>query len=1550
LVPSSWVLIGQGTLLAGCGDTLLRQGQQIAAVISDEASIEQWAAEKGIRVFAATGDVASILQTLDFDHLASIAHLSIVPADALRHVRGRAINFHDGPLPYLAGLNVTSWAIFRGETTHGITWHEMTERADAGRILEQRVFEVGADETAFLLNAKCYAAALESFADVARRIANGDTSGREQDFTTRNYFGRYARPAAAAAIDFSAPAEEISRLVRGLDFGVHPNPLLLAKLFLGERFVAVGTCAVTDRSGKPAGTIVRLSSDSLQVATASEDVILGGPTALDGGVVRFDEALAAAGLSVGRALPAITPELASRLTAAQTTAARSEASWQRRLASLDFPDLDLPAESAAALAGVAVDSALIDAVDAAARVDTLIAAIAVLAARRSGASTFDIAYADSELIAQVDGTHGAFAGSVPLRVDLERRSPFADAVTRLADARLAVRRDGGYATDLWSRRADLRAVAQRSGLRAATVSVGIGVEPPPARLRFAIAADGSECRLVSAGVDALVPQLEAIVRRAIDKPAQPVADIDLMTDAEIAAALRSWNDTERPVRNACVHELFVEQAARTPDATALVFRGRSMSYRELDRRTNKLAHHLRSLGVGPGVLVGIFVQRSFAMVEAVLATLKAGGAYLPLDPTYPADRIAFMAEDAHLRFVLSEERLRTRVPAGPAVVISLDMAEDLIARESAEPVENTAGPSDLAYVIYTSGSTGRPKGVMIEHRNVANFGVGMDEHIDTTADQNTWLAVTSLSFDISVLELLWTLSRGFRVVLYRDDERESFVAVQPPSRPVDFSLFYFSSNEAESQSDKYRLLLEGARFADRNGFVAVWTPERHFHAFGGLFPNAAVTSAAVAAITERIGIRAGSVVSPLHSVLRIAEEWSVVDNLSNGRAAISFAPGWQPNDFVLRPESFGKRKDLMFEQIEQVRRLWRGESLPFVNGTGETIDVRVLPRPVQKELPVWVTIAGNPESFVAAGRVGANVLTHLLGQTVKEVGEKVELYRKAWREAGHAGEGIVTMMVHTFVGDSDEAVKDVVREPMKEYLRSAVGLVREAAWAFPTVKQKATNASGEFDPDKLSPEDFDALLEHAFDRYYSTSGLFGSPATARRFVEGLTEIGVNEVACLVDFGVPADLTLAHLPRLAELAAQFKLAPRAAAAIEPSEPETIPSLIEAYGVTHFQCTPTMAQIVMQDPAARPALGRLRQMLVGGEALPDHLARELASTVGILTNVYGPTETTVWSSTARVGTDGEVTIGFPIANTSLHIVDKDGRLAPTGLAGELCIGGTGVVRGYWNRPELTADRFIADPFCGGRMYRTGDLVRRRADGALDFLGRLDHQVKIRGHRIELGEIETRLREHSTVREAVVVARNDGAGLELVGYVIAAASVFNEADLRTHLRSRVPEYMMPRAFVRLDRFPMTPNRKIDRKALPAPSRETTVVVAAEARPDSTLEQTIAAIWCEVLELSAVGIDTNFADVGGHSLAMVRVLGRLLERVSPDVKLVDLFRFTTIRSLAKFLSSSGQPDETVTAGAARAASRRAALAQRRRPQPARPAVTEAAASGARG
>ncbi len=335
---------------------------------------------------------------------------------------------------------------------------------------------------------------------------------------------------------------------------------------------------------------------------------------------------------------------------------------------------------------------------------------------------------------------------------------------------------------------------------------------------------------------------------------------------------------------------------------------------------------------------------------------------------------------------------------------------------------------------------------------------------------------------------------------------------------MDFSLFYFASADDGESPDKYRLLIEGAKFADSHDFAAVWTPERHFYAFGGLYPNPSVTSAAIATVTEHIQIRAGSVVLPLHDPLRIAEEWAVVDNLSHGRAAISFASGWQPNDFVIAPQNYTNRKEIMRSGIETVRQLWRGEKVRRRDGNGTEIEVSVLPRPIQRELPIWVTAAGSPDTFRLAGELGANLLTHLLGQNIEQLTEKIALYRNAWREHGHGpGTGYVTLMLHTFIGNSIDEVREQVRGPFSDYLRSSVDL-----W----LARKPGQNIEDFTEEELAD-----LVSYAFDRYFETSGLFGTPSTCLQMLDRLKAISVDEVACLIDFGVDFDSVLSGLRNL-----------------------------------------------------------------------------------------------------------------------------------------------------------------------------------------------------------------------------------------------------------------------------------------------------------------------------------------------------------------------------------------------------------------------------------
>ena len=928
----------------------------------------------------------------------------------------------------------------------------------------------------------------------------------------------------------------------------------------------------------------------------------------------------------------------------------------------------------------------------------------------------------------------------------------------------------------------------------------------------------------------------------------------------------------------------------------------------MNARANQVAHHLISHGVEPGALVGLLMDRCADMIVGMMGILKAGAAYVPLDPTYPKDRLAYMVEDARVTFILSHARYESFLPGASVRIIALDRPTALNRQPVGNPL-TTVRPDDVAYVIYTSGSTGKPKGVIVEHRNVVNFFAGMDARLDYQTP-GTWLAVTSISFDISVLEIFWTLARGFKVVLYEGEDKGA-AGESDTSAPVskykdsviDFSLYYLGNGEGEKGRDKYKLLLEGARFADRNGFEAVWTSERHFHAFGGLYPNPSVASAAIATITEKVKIRAGSCVLPLHSPIRIAEEWALVDNLSNGRVGIAFASGWQPNDFAIAPEAYEQRHKFFSRGIETVRALWRGESRTFRSPKGE-IEIKTLPRPVQPELPFWVTDAGNPEAFRQAGQIGANILTHLLGQGIEGLAEKLQIYRRAWREAEHPGTGRVTLMLHTFVAENEAFVRAQVHGPFKAYLRTATDLVKQHASSFPAFR----NASQEGIDDlfqRLSEQDMEALLEHAFARHYETSGLFGTPKSCMAMVERLKGIGVNEIACLIDFGVPSDIVIAHLQHLGELTQR---ANGSFAGRETDGDYSLAGLLVRHSVTHLQCTPSMATILVKNQKARAGLHRLRNLMVGGERFPEELAAELKDLVsGRVINMYGPTETTVWSATHDVtDASGNVPLGRPITNTRIYVLDENLQTVPIGVPGELVIGGDGVARGYLNRPELTAERFIADPFNPGqRLYRTGDQARWREDGVVEFLGRLDNQVKIRGHRVELGEIEAMLARHPAIYQAVVVARDNTAGEKrLVGYVVLEeghAPTVNE--LHDYLRRELPEFMVPATFVTLAAFPLTPNKKVDRNNLPAPDASRPSLANAFVAPRTSNEAILAGFFQEALALERVGIFDNFIELGGDSLSAVEIFLKIEQTFKVRFPLVMFFRTPTVIDLAQEL-----------------------------------------------
>ncbi|WP_172844424.1 non-ribosomal peptide synthetase [Tumebacillus algifaecis] len=667
-------------------------------------------------------------------------------------------------------------------------------------------------------------------------------------------------------------------------------------------------------------------------------------------------------------------------------------------------------------------------------------------------------------------------------------------------------------------------------------------------------------------IQRMIPHFLTLLEALAGNPDLELAALPLLTAEERKLVIETFNDTEADFRtDLCMHQMFELQVQKTPDTVAVEHLEERITYAELNARANQLAHYLQEMGIGPEKLVGLCMNRSINLIIGLLGILKAGGAFLPLDPDYPAERLRYLLNDSGVSVLLTESELLERLPEHSANVVCIDRDGDKIDSFATENCESGVGPENLAYLIYTSGSTGAPKGAMLEHRNAVSHHYGVIDRYNVTASDRI-VQFTSISFDVTVEEIFPTLATGATL--------------------------------------------------------------------------------------------------------------------------------------VLRPQ-----KTLM----------------------------------ASDEFLAWLT------------------------------------------------------------------------------------------------EQRIT---------KFNPP----------------------TAYVQTFLRDLAELKLS------------------LP------------------------------------------PT-----------------LRLMIAGGErALPSMIRswREVATEHNLLYNGYGPTETTVTATVYNEELpDDDVPIGRPVANSQTYVLDVRLQPVPIGIPGELYIGGRNVGRGYLGRPDLTAERFVQNPFrVGERMYKTGDIVRFLPDGNLQFIGRADGQVKIRGYRIELGEIENALSEAPGVREAVVIDREDIPEQKyLAAYVTLQSAELTAGDLRKHLAQRLPEYMIPSAFVIMDEMPMTPNGKVNRKELPRPDDDRPELGNAYIAPRTDLERSIAEIWQEVLGVSRVGIHDNFFELGGGSLLILQVHRQLKENLGIETSVVQLFQYPTVGTLAKFLGDDAE-EISVKQGQDRAdrrkdlKSRRAARTKNRR------------------
>lgn len=823
------VVVGQGTLPQACAEILLGQGYAVESVITGDARFSAWAAARGIAV-ASGPEALQALVDQGIDLLFSVVNPHILPDALLAGVRRHAINYHDAPLPRYAGTCATAWALMAGETHHGVSWHLMNGRVDSGDILAQEEVDIAPDDTSLSLNIKCYDAALRSFAVLAKQLLKGEPVRRQQDPARRSFFAKSKRPHAACTLDWRRPAAELSALVRALQFGPYPNGLGLPKLWLGDGFILVGSLTLADtRSGCAAGTVLAVDEHGISVAAADGDMLLSRLSALDGTPLDVADLAARHSLGPEVRLPLMTQAMSKSFDEICRGTARHEAYWLEQLRrtkpfqfvrSVSRPMATQGFDTLAPEGWSALDLAV---------------AFAAYLARLEDVPAIDLGLQHPGSLA---APAGLLARTVPVRLAFPGTVSVANAMEQGREAFAQACAHGSHTCDLALRHPDLgreRAgqhwpVVVRIAPRAHT-----SIQAEPCILLLEIAPDGRQLRFeydTSAFGDEQAKNFAvrflAFAERLRATPALTLRETSLLDALEAQRILQHWNDTATEYsRDETVDSLFRAKAGLQPDRIALSWTGGAMSYRELDLRTDKLAQRLRLAGAVPEARVALCIERSFLTVVAMLAVLKSGAAYVPLDPSYPVERLAYMLDDSAPVLLLTETRLRDTLPLRGIEILCLDEI-DMFSGDAlaADIAHHQAAPQNLACVIYTSGSTGQPKGVCITHRGINNFIFGT-HHLALRPDDVMAQAANS-SFDAITFEVWGALLHGCRLHVLDYEAVTSPHRLATEIRRVQISvmlvttaLFNHISAQAPAAFSGMRALLFGGDAADPCAVSAV---------------------------------------------------------------------------------------------------------------------------------------------------------------------------------------------------------------------------------------------------------------------------------------------------------------------------------------------------------------------------------------------------------------------------------------------------------------------------------------------------------------------------------------------------------------------------------------------------------------------------------------------------------------------------------------------------------------------------------------------------------
>ncbi len=966
---------------------------------------------------------------------------------------------------------------------------------------------------------------------------------------------------------------------------------------------------------------------------------------------------------------------------------------------------------------------------------------------------------------------------------------------------------------------------------------------------------------------------------------QPILDLPMLDREELHRLLVEWNDTRKVYsQNACFQYLFEAQVNRTPEAIAVAFAGKQLTYRELNERANKLADLLMQSGIVPETLVALLARRSIDLLTAILAVFKAGAAYLPLDPFYPKKRISQVLAQSNCAMVLTSTELREELVDALELIAGSDRPavaeiEELLSRDAnSETPDIMYQPSNLAYVIYTSGSTGIPKGAMVEQSGMVNHLYAKIDDLALT-ERDKIAQTASQSFDISVWQFLAGLVVGGEVEIVREEEakdpgklmelveREGITVLE--TVPL---MLRAMIEEAGRRGEGRAPRLEGLRWVIVTGEAL---PPELCRDWMKLYPLIRMMNA--------------------YGPTECSDDVTHYDLLegTNATSRLSRSKPVSPGNSNGQP-SFSER---CIHQIIEEQAELTPDSLALLFDD-QPLSYHQLNSSANQLAHLLQSLGVGPESLVAVClHRSADMILALLA-VLKAGGGYVPIdpdyppARLAFMLDDSGAHLLITTLSldQQLFGSSDlSSVPRLYLDQLQHEIDS----------------QSRVNPHSEVGGENL-----------AYVIY--TSGTTGKPKGAMNTHHGISNrLQWMQEAYLLD---SSDRVLHKTPLSFDVSVWEVFWPlmsgAAVVVARPGghlEPGYLVELIEKQEVTTMHFVPSMMEKFLEE-VEEGRCKSVRRVIASGEAMSRELVEKYFERMsGELHNLYGPTEASVdvsWWECERGAGGRSVPIGRPIANTQIYILDKEMRAVPVGVLGELYLGGAGLGRGYLRKGGMTAERFVPNPYGGeggSRIYRSGDIGRYREDGSIEYVGRVDHQVKIRGARIEIGEIESVMREVRGVREAVVVVREEeGKGKELIGYVVMEeGEEVSVREMREELELRLPKVMVPRAIVRLEGMPLSPNGKLDRKALPSPEQLQTEEDDFIA-PRTPVEDVLGGIWSQVLKVEKVGINNNFFDLGGHSLLATQVASRVRESLGIEMPLRALFETATLADLAQELEKA--------------------------------------------